>query len=80
MQNITVKHPGKILAEIMEEREIDFWGLIRRTKCSPFLIEKVLKGEEGITEELATRLELGFIIPKTYWLNLQENYDKRRFF
>ena len=79
MQNTAVKHPGKILAEIMEEREIDFWGLIRRTKCSPFFIEKVLKGEEDITEELATRLELGFTIPKKYWLNLQENYNKRRF-
>ena len=55
---------------LFEPQAVSVTGIIAKTSIINI---------ENITEEIANRLELGFIIPKTYWLNLQENYDKRRF-
>lgn len=76
--NKSLIHPGEKLAEVIDERELDFWAVVRRTKISPYIIDKILKCKEDITEELATRFEIGFLIPKSFWLNLQKNYDEEK--
>lgn len=68
-------HPGETIADILEEREMTQSELAALTGVSCAYISKVLAGEKDISKKLAKSLEYALKIPKTFWLNLQAQYD-----
>ena len=69
-------HPGESLAEALEERNMTQSELAIRTGMSELYIEQVIKGQQDITPEFASKLEGTFGIESLFWMNLQKNYDR----
>lgn len=68
-------HPGETLAEVLEEREISQAELAAGTGVSAAYVNSVIKGKKGISAKFAMGLEYVLNVPKSFWLNLQANYD-----
>ena len=70
-------HPGETIAEILEERGISQVELAARTGVSAAYISNVISGEKDISAGFAMGLEYALAVPKSFWLNLQANYDAK---
>lgn len=68
-------HPGETISDLLEERKMTQNDLAILTNVSQSYISNVLVGKERISEQFAIMLEQVFDIPKSFWLNLQKNYD-----
>lgn len=68
-------HPGVTIAEILEERDISQIELANTTGVSPTFVSNVISGKKNISANFAQALEYALGIPKSFWLNLQANYD-----
>jgi len=68
-------HPGETIAELLEERGITQSELATRTGVTPAYISNVISGKKDISSKFAMNLEYAFGVPKSFWLNLQANYD-----
>ena len=75
MSRNLIIHPGETLAEALEERIMTQSELAARTGMSELYIEQVIKGQQDITSEFASKLEGAFGIESLFWMNLQKNYD-----
>lgn len=69
-------HPGETIADLLMERGIKQAELATRTGVSPANISNIISGKQKITAEFAKNLECALGVPKSFWLNLQANYDK----
>ena len=58
-------HPGETIADLLAERGMSRKELAARTGMAPSFISNVINGKKGIS----------FGVPKTFWLNLQANYE-----
>ena len=67
--------PGETLAEVLEERGITQAELAARTGVSTAYVNNIIKGKKGISAKFAMGLEYALNVPKSFWLNLQANYD-----
>jgi HTH-type transcriptional regulator/antitoxin HigA len=70
-----VIHPGETIADVLDERGISQAELAARTGFTPAFISSVISGKKDISAKLAMALEYALDIPKSFWLNLQANYD-----
>lgn len=68
-------HPGETLADIMNERGISQSELAARSGFSPAYISNVISGKKDISAKFAQALEYVLSVPKSFWLNLQANYE-----
>ncbi len=68
-------HPGETIADLLEERGMTQQELAARTGVTSAFISKVINGKKGISGNFAYALECAFGVPKTFWLNLQANYE-----
>ena len=68
-------HPGEMIADLITERGITQSELARRMGVSEAYISSVLSGKKSISANLAMLLEYALGVSKTFWLNLQANYD-----
>lgn len=68
-------HPGETIADILEERNLSQAELATRTGVSPAYVSSVISGKKDISSKFAMALEYALGVPKTFWLNLQANYD-----
>ena len=68
-------HPGETIADILTERNISQVELANRTGVSPAYVSSVISGKKDISSNFAMALEYALGVPKTFWLNLQANYD-----
>ena len=68
-------HPGETIADVLEEREISQAELASRTGVSAAYMSNVIAGKKDISAKLAMGLEYALGVPKTFWLNLQSNYE-----
>ena len=68
-------HPGETLAEVLIEREISQVELATRTGVSAAYVSNVIAGKKDISANFAMGLEYALDIPKSFWLNLQANYE-----
>lgn len=68
-------HPGETIADILEEREISQAELAARTGVSAAYVSNVISGKKSISTKFAMALEYALGVPKSFWLNLQVNYD-----
>ena len=70
-------HPGEFL-----EEEVEF-GMTRpecaeRTGIPVGIISEIIRGERGITDDLAVELESALGSPAHMWMNSQARYDVAR--
>lgn len=68
-------HPGETIADLLAERGMTQQELAARTGVTSAFVSKVVNGKKGISGNFAYALECAFGVPKTFWLNLQANYE-----
>lgn len=70
-------HPGEILADELNELNLNATELARALHVPPNRITQILNGERAITADTALRLGQWFGTGPELWLNLQKNYELR---
>ena len=68
-------HPGETIADLLEERGITQKELAKRAGVSEPFLSDVIRGKKDISKGLAMGLEYAFGVSRSFWLNLQANYD-----
>ena len=68
-------HPGETIADVLEERDITQAELAARTGFSSAYVSNIIAGKKDISANFAMALEYALGVPKSFWLNLQANYD-----
>lgn len=68
-------HPGETIADILEDRGISQVELAALTGVSAAYVSNVIAGKKDISAKFAFALEYALDVPKSFWLNLQANYD-----
>ena len=68
-------HPGETIADVLENRGITQAELASRAGVSPAYVSNVIAGKKGISANFAMGLEYVLGVPKSFWLNLQANYE-----
>lgn len=68
-------HPGETIADILLERGITQAELATRAGVSTAYVSYVIAGKKDISANFAMGLEYALSVPKSFWLNLQANYD-----
>lgn len=72
----SVTHPGDILLESLEEKELGSKELAIRTGKPEKTISAILNGNSSITPDMAVLFEKVLKIPARFWLEAQRNYDE----
>lgn len=68
-------HPGETIADVLEDRGITQTELAIRTGVSPAYISNIISGKKDISTRFAMSLEYALGVSKSFWLNLQANYN-----
>ena len=68
-------HPGETISDILIERGITQAELAARTGVTPTYVCNVIAGKKDISAKFAFALEYALGISKSFWINLQANYD-----
>ena len=68
-------HPGELLRDELEAREMTQAALADRIGVSPSLVNEIVKGKRGASTEMALLLEAALDIPADMLLNLQSDYN-----
>lgn len=71
-------HPGEILREEMDERDLSANALARALDIPANRITAILNGQRGVTADTARRLSRYFGTTPELWLNLQKTWELRR--
>ncbi len=70
--------PGETLAEWLEREEMSQVEFARRARLTPKHITQVVKGNVGISPEVALAFERVTSMPARYWSQLDANYQTAR--
>ena len=70
-------HPGEILAEELEARDISGSSAARALRIPQSRISNILRARTGITADTALRLGLWLGTGPEIWLNMQKTYELR---
>lgn len=68
-------HPGSLLRDELEERNMTQAKLARQIGISPSFINEVVNGKRAVNTELALLLEAALGISAHIWLDLQADYN-----
>lgn len=68
-------HPGELIRDELEERNMTQVKLAEQIGVSPSLLNEVVNGKRGINTELALLLEAALGISADMWLKLQADYN-----
>ena len=71
-------HPGEILREEIDERDLSANALAQVLNIPPNRITAILNGQRGVTADTAHRLSRYFGTTPEFWLNLQKTWELRR--
>jgi HTH-type transcriptional regulator/antitoxin HigA len=69
-------HPGELLAEELEERNLTQQAIAKQIGVSQAIISQLLHKKRRVSLEMALRLEQVLDISAEFWLNLQRQYDR----
>ena len=72
---ILLVHPGKVLKDEIEARNITAGALALKLMVHPNKITEIIRGNRAISPETALRLARYFKTSAQFWMNLQTNYD-----
>jgi len=70
-------HPGKILADELDELQMSASELARILHVPTNRITEIINGERAITADMALRLGQWFGTGAELWMNLQKNHELR---
>ena len=68
-------HPGETIVDILEDRGITQAELAVRAGVSAAYVSNVISGKKDISAGFAMGLEYALGVPKSFWLNLQADFD-----
>ncbi len=68
-------HPGLVLKEELEARNLSAAGLALRLRVAPQRMQEIVAGKRGISPETALRLGQFFGNEPEFWLSMQAAYD-----
>jgi antitoxin HigA-1 len=68
-------HPGQILKEELEARNLSAAALALRLRVASQRIQEIVSGKRGISPETALRLGRYFGNEPEFWLSMQTTYD-----
>lgn len=71
-------HPGEILREEIECRDITQTKLAKDLGIKVSLLNELINGKRDFTIEYALMLEAALGIDADFWINLQNDYSKAR--
>ena len=71
-------HPGEILRDEMDERDLSANALAQALDIPANRIAAILNGQRGVTQDTARRLSRYFGTTPELWLNLQKTWELRR--
>ena len=69
-------HPGETIADILEARHMSPTELVLATGLPSSYVNGVIAGQQDISAKFAEALERVFDVPKSFWMNLQANYNE----
>jgi len=69
-------HPGEDIMDILELRHMTRDDLVLATGLPSSYVNGVIAGQQDISAEFAEALERVFDVPKSFWMNLQANYNE----
>ncbi len=70
-------HPGEILRDELEALDLSARKFAEAIGVPPNAVTQILRGERGISAEMALRLGIAFGTDERYWMNLQNSYDAK---
>ena len=70
-------HPGEILRDELDELGMSAYVLAEALAVPTDRITAILRGERGITADMALRLSRYFGTTPQLWLNLQQSFELR---
>ena len=73
--HITPVHPGKVLADELEETGLSQTALSAHIGVLPKTINEICRGKRGISAEMAMKLSKALGASPQFWLNLQNNWE-----
>lgn len=68
-------HPGSLIREELEDRNMSQAKLAKQIGISPSLLNEVINGKRAVNTELALLLEASLGIAAHIWLDLQADYN-----
>jgi len=68
-------HPGELIRDELEERNLTQAKLAAQIGVSPSLLNEVIKAKRAVNTELALLLEAALGIKADLWLKLQADYN-----
>lgn len=68
-------HPGAVLGEELEERDIKPSAFALQINTYPNVITELIKGNRNISASMALKLEQALGISAGFWMHLQANYE-----
>ena len=71
-------HPGELLLEELECRNISQAKLAKKIGVKPSLLNEIIKGKRVINTELALLLEASLGISAKFWINLQNDFNLQK--
>lgn len=71
-------HPGELLKEELESRNITQARFAEQIGVKPSLLNEIIKTKRGINTEMALILEAALGIPADLWLKLQGAYNMQK--
>lgn len=71
-----LSYPGETIQEHSNAIGMTQVELAKLLNCSVENLDKLINGEIHITNDIALNLESVFDIPSSFWLNLEDNYQK----
>ncbi len=72
-----MSHPGLMLREELEERNLSLQALARALRVPATRIHAIVHGKRGISADTSARLGRYFGASPEFWLRLQMQYDLR---
>lgn len=75
--NLIAFHPGQYIGELIEDYQMTQKEFAEKLGLSPKTINKLVNGEESISNNIAQKLEKLTNISMETWLNLQASYDRK---
>lgn len=71
-------HPGEVLGEELEARDILQKDFARLLKIRPSHLNELIKGKRHISALIALKLEKHLEIEAGFWMRLQVDYDLKQ--
>jgi addiction module HigA family antidote len=68
-------HPGDILQEMLDDRNISQSRLARHLRTDVARINEICRRRRGVSAEMAVKLAKAFGTSAGLWMNLQKNWE-----